>query len=631
MDKRPPHGITELSIVVSNGDQNAVNVMGVVDDLMPPAMTRGKDVMLTFVLCDSSLTTNGCRFKYFKAKAEDLPQIHEKGDVVLLRNIRITHYGNELIGLSTYTTQHIIFSGRMLSVTRSSGASMPSAQEQNWARHLRQEAGLEVLSRFATAKQAPSGAPAPPTTKPAAVSARDKFALLKDVTAGERGQFYDLAGEVVKLFMTSWGYLDLYLCDYTVNKELHDYKAEEIAGLSGKQQQRRIPQGRMTLHVELHQPHAAWALGNVQEGDKVLLRNVRVKRSKGGELEGNLWQDSNYRDRVLILSLSQTDARSVDIQSRKTSYNLNVVQPPAAETKSSKKRKKRKEREAREAAEANALHKSKRRKTRDSGIDLGSSANNSDDESDGDEDDSDVQDREAKDGKPLITPSQAARNTANPNIKTSAASIPFSTINDMLNSDQGCVVSRSGDVHHVPFNNVKHHALMRVVDYYPHRLREFACKNSSASQSPIWQWRFWLVLEDAKKSTSDSETSSQPLGRPINVLVHGSDASELLGLEADNLLKNKKRLTELEQRLFVLWGELAEQKEKFLESNRGVEADESFSLRKYHIGTTTANRPFECCIAEYGVPISQGNKSDLDSSEAEWMRCFRMFDTKVKV
>lgn len=218
------------------------------------------------------------------------------------------------------------------------------------------------------------------------------------------------------------------------------------------------------------------------------------------------------------------------------------------------------------------------------------------------------------------------------------SSITVSTLDDILDSNGRLLVTSDGQSRAAPFNNVKHHARLRVTDFYPHRLRDFAVyePTSSPSQTP-WQWCFWLVL-----SSADPQEGNE---QGINVLVHGRDAEQLLRLQPSecvilpsnrwsstdtcSLSRNKQLLLQLEQRLFYLWGDLAEQKDKFLGSHPQIDADESFSLGTYNI--TAGNRPFDCCIAEYGVQVPL-DADDDSSQEADWpwMRLYKLFGTMIK-
>lgn len=97
-------------------------------------------------------------------------------------------------------------------------------------------------------------------------------------------------------------------------------------------------------------------------------------------------------------------------------------------------------------------------------------------------------------------------------------------MNDIIDDGGRVLVTSDGSRRIAPFNNVKHHAKLRVKDFYPHRLRDFAMYDPQ-SNGRAWQWSFWLVLTSADKSDDPKQS--------INVLVHGQDADELLQLQAD--------------------------------------------------------------------------------------------------
>lgn len=275
---------------------------------------------------------------------------------------------NELYGLASFSTEHVVFPLDSSQFTKSAKAQDPTAREQRWAKQLRDFFSFENPK----ASMSKIGAPIPPQPVqplPLEPAKGDKFSLIKNVTAGPRGtsagKFYDLAGEVVKMYFNGSGYLDLYLCDYTVNKDLHEYKAGDLAGKKG-----RCPEGKMTLHVELQQPHASWTHANVKEGDFIRLLNVRIKWNQKGighELEGNMWSDKYYPDKVLVQPLRSGDSHLTDLKARKSSYFANVVNA-SEETKSMRKRKKNREKEAQKAAQEDEEQAAKRIKARDSGI-----------------------------------------------------------------------------------------------------------------------------------------------------------------------------------------------------------------------------------------------------------------------
>ena len=106
----------------------------------------------------------------------------------------------------------------------------------------------------------------------------------------------------------------------------------------------------------------------------------------------------------------------------------------------------------------------------------------------------------------------------------------------------------------LPFQNIKSRATVRVIDFFPPNLADFAvprpkvseydvlsedeCSesgsdqqnddsdNRSAAEDTEWEWRFGLVLEDAQGARHQKKAT-------IQVYVVGQDAEGLLKLEAE--------------------------------------------------------------------------------------------------
>lgn len=90
MAKRLPPGYVDLQTAMLQKEGSLLNVMGVVGDWMPPAPCGGSDFQMTFTLNDTKIFLNGFRVKFFRNKERELPPIKSSGDVVLLRNIKVS-------------------------------------------------------------------------------------------------------------------------------------------------------------------------------------------------------------------------------------------------------------------------------------------------------------------------------------------------------------------------------------------------------------------------------------------------------------------------------------------------------------------------------------------------------------
>lgn len=222
----------------------------------------------------------------------------------------------------------------------------------------------------------------------------------------------------------------------------------------------------------------------------------------------------------------------------------------------------------------------------------------------------------------------------------------------------------------LPFSNTNYRSFMRVIDFYPRQLEYFArakkmhsefeilsdagselseASNSSddeeldrienTSEHKTWEWRFFLKLQDAVVPSGQEK-------RAIWVAVDNLAAQCLLDLDASNLHQNKALLTELRQRLFILWGDLeevvsqaAEARERAISaakkgqrpanSSDDDEADPQFSNSQAlaHV----KNRPFSCCIRQYGVKVRSSREENVSETDNiyQWRRMFGMFGTRL--
>jgi protection-of-telomeres protein 1 len=80
----------------------------------------------------------------------------------------------------------------------------------------------------------------------------------------------------------------------------------------------------------------------------------------------------------------------------------------------------------------------------------------------------------------------------------------------------------------------------------------------------------------------------------------------LIVINVRSLRRDVVTLKALREKLFFLWGELEEDKKN------GALAD----------GKPTKNKPFTCCVQEYGVRD--------ESQEGDWVRMHKMISTTIK-
>lgn len=336
-----------------------------------------------------------------------------------------------------------------------------------------------------------------PAEPSAASSFGPKFGLIRNVAPD---RFCDVLVEVIRMYPGQFDACELYVTDYTTNKHLFDYASPEEEREQGRdgdplnyidphrERQRKWPgpYGQMALKVEVREPHASYARSKIKEGDLVVIRNMRIKTDPQTRIEGNLWPDFRYPDKVLLQVWQVKDRKEViELLDRKEKY-WKGRKRSLSDTEDAKK-------EQRKA-------KKRRQKERD------------------------------RAQKTAAEPAESASTTsANPHVICRNQDVNPSTISSVLSFPR---TSRgpSGEEIQLPFVNQKRRAMVRVVDFYPPRLEDFARPYSSTLNSqqdpdsdaeggadPVdvdvdsslpypWQWDFFLLVEDGKRLTKQGET-----------------------------------------------------------------------------------------------------------------------------
>ena len=220
-------------------------------------------------------------------------------------------------------------------------------------------------------------------------------------------------------------------------------------------------------------------------------------------------------------------------------------------------------------------------------------------------------------------------------VKSSHSSVLALPLRVIVDRNKTHLVSPPAGVPYLlPFQNVKTRTAVRVVDYFPKDLADFsvpvtkalgyhplpeiehdeesdaddATRVSTGDDLENWEWRFALMLEDAENSRSTTQRTK------LKVYVAQEDADFLLKLDAVNLHADAQALGELKEKLFLLWGDLEEQKSAaFAAANH--EPGSSHSQVQRELQVVPRGRPFECCLMEYGTLLSGG---DIDNGNDDW-------------
>ncbi|KAI4724272.1 hypothetical protein E4T49_07993 [Aureobasidium sp. EXF-10728] len=643
---------------MSNQTLSPINLMGIVIDLLAPTTNwKTGDSQITFTLQDSDMMkipvlAKGLKARLFTSSQEEPPPTPSVGDIVLMRNCKVaimnpvsnilnTVQVSNFRGVPTITgikrvTSTVVYQAasipepafkqsflgeKDIPCLPQDPSPKPSKAEQMYAIHLKQLTPSVInVASASDATAIPTGPAAGPShsmSVPNRLAAgkasgllqtNSKFRLIQAVTFND---YCDLAVEVIKKFPNPNGNMELYVTDYTPNDALYDYPAPDdadaedefgrydkinlheifehdhdsnrdgdyyayISNVTGKRKNWPGPSGRHTLQVELLSPHAGFARDNVREGDFVKLSNVRIKQSNAGKMEGNLWPDKRFPDKILIHSLN-------DEKQRKTLFNR---------------------RESYWQGHNNRIATNKRDK------------------------DTKTQERRLakKQRKRENRALRSAQNTGDPSAVVNKhvscmnyEGFRLSTLKDIQSRDHS-YTGRSGVEQELPYLNVKNKVRVRVADFWPPILEDFASlvsstdasgedsENDTNMNSPFasqkWQWDFFLLLEDLK--------SHRPGCAPEQLWVHVDHryAEFLLCMDQDatDLRRDSQTLAKLREQMAILWGNLEEIKVAALAKQQPFPPHESAPTDTMGL----SNLAFDCCVSEYGQAL---DGDDIDSGK----------------
>ncbi|RHZ52370.1 telomere-binding alpha subunit central domain protein [Aspergillus thermomutatus] len=526
-----------VDIATALSSSGLVSVIGVVVDVFEGVFQSSRSRCITFTLKDTDFGNghvwDGLKIKYFKDNENHLPPVRVR-DVILLRNISIRKFKGRPLGVAPdgATIPWAIFRPEPDSPPICGPLPFePSYSEKSYALSL-----IDKSSNFKTFRNTSTEINAPPTRQSVKSvasapqsNANRRFSLIKDV---KERTFVDLIGEVVKIFTNDSEKVALYLTDYTTNEALHNYTVEannaregdEYAYQPRSKKQWPGPAGRMTLQMTLWEPHACFAREHLKEGSIVRLRNVHIKRSRveGAPLEAAMHCDRQNPDEMNIrLIHAENDERGRELLRRRKEYwKSDPRKRKAEEMEETSSRRKKFEKSQ------NRTQRAKREEGQTSLSSYKKYEIN-------------------KSGKLVLVQTETTKpNECPETVQAINPSIRCMSLEDILDSEFHENVSPNQIEYRLPFQNVCYRATVRVVDFFPPKLEEFAVpdesgheprpdarvdetNNSQNSGRLIrWQWRFCLLVESAPP---------HPDGKPrerMKLFVSGADAVYLLKLDA---------------------------------------------------------------------------------------------------
>lgn len=365
---------------------------------------------------------------------------------------------------------------------------------------------------------------------------KQKFSLLQDVC---EGKFYDLIVQIVRDPFDFGDKITLYVSDYTENELFFNYTWEGVRDLSfgetggygstplqDSMQKAWIgPYGKKAMQITCYEPNAGYIRHEAKAGSWVSLQNVQVKFGRNGaNLEGFMREDrsTNY-PKVCVHVLDIVDRDTVDPRLKDA---IRRWRDYTKEKKADLKRLKTTELKRKFDGEPEKkMSKSKlRRKQRREAVEKKI-------------DEQALKEEQSLGLNQLVTSESVEKPTC-----TVESILEPNVYETTINGEQSKLL--------LPFICGKYRANVRVIDFRPNCLEDFACSrkhtafdalsdysgdessdNSGrddgddlATGQLIWEWRFMFQLEDA--SAKDKARNR------IWVVVDNPEAQYLTGLDA---------------------------------------------------------------------------------------------------
>ncbi|KAK0670800.1 hypothetical protein QBC41DRAFT_65972 [Cercophora samala] len=687
-----PKGFIQLRDVLDlqfNAGQ-IVNVMGSIIDIQA-AYKTSNDYKTTWTLTDPSIEDepHGVKLNIFRPREADIPEIGYQ-DVVVVHKVKVQRYGGNMSFITNHqTTIRVYESSKIPQPPKSAAVALRPCIKKDERPELTKE--IHHLVAVFYQKLDKTNAPSEDAFLQAAqqsANIKDKFSLLQDVQADK---FYDLIVRIVRQPHFDFEKATLYVSDYTENPAFHDHLPDKLDGgqdgdAYGYTSQEPAPaadkwiapEGKRSLQLTCWEPHIRVLQGHVKLGSWIKLKNVQIRYGHDFKhLEGFVREDQKYRDRINIHPLNPEDRENMDnrlkvalrrqqasdkekkklIKDIKSAHiagqkrkalevHAVVEQPPLNSRGRRNENRALKQKKKEEQAHQNVIAASPMAPS-------------------------------TKSDPPKPEPTQDLTRVGNQQVICEQVNVSITPIRTMLEPSFMHVKMDTDTVKvPVPFVNKKYLSFVRVVDFSPARMEDFAVsrkitqyqdlsdsensgessldedESSGGDDDPtvkhVWEWRFSLLLEDASPAGGSSPSQ-------VWVVVNNGSGQCLTNLDADDLRKNRKLLSQFQDRMCILWGNLEDVKaskeaaksskqplKKEVNSrpvSRGsngnripmpdLDSDEeeeeaNVPTRPGKSGlneTGLFNKPFTCCIKQYGVKTG---KKD------EWVRVFAMDGVRIK-
>lgn len=688
-----PRGFTTIRDLLDGSveDQKAASIVGVVKDYRAPIQTRGAGKSLTLLMArcetDNMFIDHKCILKLYDTSTEnsdegvefnifrkepDMPAV-EVGDVVIVSRGKAQNRNGYYSLMTSWQTEIHIYDHKQLAKCRKHASAKaalrppprrakrdPDAKENEYALWVFENTDKTVLpdpEQFSQQMRQ-------------SLNVKDKFSLLRDV---QEGKFADLTVQVVKQPYYEGDMISLWVCDFTENAHFFHKTSDSADWADGmpvrdgdpygylNRRNKPVvdentdkwegPMGKMSMQITCWHPHASFIYDQVHMGDWVRLRNVQIAYGHSSvNIEGKLRGDRAYPDKIYVQVLDAgADRESIDSHLKEALRRKRDFEKEHKQLhRTGEKRKANDEPPKQQNA------KSKRQRQR---------ANK-------------MKALEAE----MAT--KAAALDINEIVISEHQDRPVVPLSTILKQVIYSTTIANEEIHlELPFTCATYRTNVRVVDFHPASLKDFAVgrtvtpydalsdneasDSGSASSSPSdhsdhsqankrWEWCFALKLEEVLPPSPKSNPPAQTWA-----VVDNHDAQLLLSMDATDLHlpHNAIAVDSLRERLFKLWGNLEERKTRLETKRQHHEKDplrappldmsdgedEDGRARRVAAaeneggaggeppGSQLSNRPFTCCIKQYGVKVRVKEGEAATAGEGKrWQRMFGLFGTKIR-
>ncbi|KAH8664018.1 hypothetical protein BX600DRAFT_289006 [Xylariales sp. PMI_506] len=631
-----------------------VSVVGLVKDFRAPISTGGPDWKCTLSIIDKSCENDGVSLTVIVFRPEDQMPDPVAGDIVHIHSAKVWSWQGEMCVITNRATEINIFPATDMPDTPRSLITIMKPTRKGRIPTEKELAYIFGLYHSMEKQEIPDVSEFKLRVDQSR-NIKDKSCLLQDIY---EGKFCDLLVHVVRDPYDQFDKVTIWVSDYTEHESFYKFTwdgNEESSGRDGDpygytsvnnaaSRSWSGPYGKRSMQVTCFEPHASYVRSEVKAGDWIKLRNVQIKFGhNANNLEGFLREDRaayGARVSVEVIDLGDDENRSARLKDavrrrynyenlakkQKKSYAANEINKRKAETEAGPVNSKARRKEQRVALEKK-FEEEKLRKAEMLGISNHVKCESLDQ---------------------LVLP-----------LRKLLEPVSYVTTID----GQKILIQ-------LPFTNAKYRANVRVVDFKPRKLEDFSTwrnvtefdmlsdvsgdENSDTDEGDgtldrftgkkVWEWRFALQLEDAEPKTGRD-------GQPdrLWVLVNNAEGQQLLNLDACDLRADEDELSGLREQLFKLWGNLEEEKargyQRTVQSRKRLEArepppdssdgegndtgDDSHRLPQTELGPVS-NKPFSCCIRQYGVPVRDEDPERTNAGEGKrYERVFGLFGTRI--